>query len=29
VDDDKLSPSHYDNELPDIRFDLSDDQNTA
>jgi len=29
VDDDESSPSHYDNELPDIRFDLSVDQNTA
>ena len=29
MDDDELSPSHYDKELPDIRFDLSVDQNTA
>ena len=29
MDDDESSPLHYDNELPDIRFDLSIDQNTA
>ena len=29
MDDDESSPSHYDNELPCICFDLSVDQNTA